>query len=620
MVRLSGGIAMLNRRHLLATAAAAAASAPAVLTAGRARAESSSPEGAKLTGLLDAFWAEDLQRNPEQATDLGLDVGANAGLKRKLHDVTAKGIEADRAVVARRAKELAAIDRKALTGMDAVNYDTVAYMNESTRRVLALDIGGTDGFSPSCYVISPITGAYEAIPDFLENKHKVEDAEGADAYLARLEGFAGALDANTARFAHDVAQGVLPPDFILDITLTQMGQLRLPAEDAALVKSVAERAKAKGLSDRYGVDAARIYNDKVLPALDRQIAAVKAARANAGHAPGISRFPKGSEFYAANLRYTTTTNMTPAEVHQLGQDEAKEIGARLDVLLKAQGLTKGSTGERIQALFKDPAQFFPNTPAGKAELLAYLQAKLAVVKTRLPQMFDHIPPYAVEARAVPPAIDSGAPGAYSEPPSLDGTRPGYIRFNLHDTAEWPRWNLDTTLYHEGLPGHQLQGGLALQSKEIPILRRNMYLSAYGEGWALYAEQLANELGMYDDSPLGRIGWLKGQMFRAGRCIVDTGMHTMGWSQEKAVAVLGDLTGDAVGFTTREVNRYCAIPAQACSYKIGHTYWNRQRDKARAALGAKFDIKKFHDAGLLAGAMPLDVLGRRVDDYIASAKV
>jgi uncharacterized protein (DUF885 family) len=372
------------------------------------------------------------------------------------------------------------------------------------------------------------------------------------------------------------------------------------------------------LPTRYAEAAAHLHETLILPALDRQIEAVKAARAGAGHAPGISRFKDGEAFYEANLRYTTTTSMTPTEVHQLGLDEAKEIGARLDPLLRAQGLTQGSLGERVQALYKDPAQFYANTPEGKAQLLAYLQGKLEAVKARLPTVFDRLPPYRVEARAVPEAIDSGAPGAYSEMPSIDGSRPGYIRFNLHDTAEWPRWSLDTTLYHEGLPGHQLQGGLALQSTEIPILRRNMYLSAYGEGWALYAEQLANEIGMYDDEPLGRIGWLKGQMFRAGRCIVDTGMHTMGWSQEKAVATLGDLTGDAVGFTTREVNRYCAIPAQACSYKIGHTYWVTQRERAKAALGARFDIKAFHDAGLLAGAMPLDVLGRRVGDYIGEA--
>jgi uncharacterized protein (DUF885 family) len=606
---------MLDRRQLLASAAAAAVSVPAHA----ALAADSSGQGQQLTTLLDAFWIEELQRDPQRATELGLDTGANAPLKHRLKDVSRAGIEGDRAAVANQAQRLAAIDRKALTGMDAVNYDTVAYMVESTRRVLALDMGGTDGFSPSCYVLSPITGAYQGVPDFLENKHKVEDAEGAEAYLDRMKAFAGALDDNTERFRHDTAKGVLPPDFLLDITLTQMGQINVSASQSRVVTSLAHRAADKGLPARYAEAAAHLHETLILPALDRQMAAVKAARAQAGHAPGISRFKDGGAFYAANLRYTTTTSMTPAEVHQLGLDEAKEIGARLDVLLKAQGLTQGSLGQRVQALFKDPSQFYANTPQGKAELLAYLQAKLEAVKARLPTVFDRLPPYRVEARAVPEAIDSGAPGAYSEPPSLDGSRPGYIRFNLHDTAEWPRWNLDTTLYHEGLPGHQLQMGLALQSTEIPILRRNMYLSAYGEGWALYAEQLANEIGMYDDNPLGRIGWLKGQMFRAGRCIVDTGMHTMGWSQEQAVQTLGDLTGDAVGFTTREVNRYCAIPAQACSYKIGHTYWVAQRARAKTALGARFDIKAFHDAGLLAGAMPLDVLGRRVDDYIRTAK-
>ena len=234
-------------------------------------------------------------------------------------------------------------------------------------------------------------------------------------------------------------------------------------------------------------------------------------------------------------------------------------------------------------------------------------------------MFDRLPNMQIEVRRVPPAIDSGAPGAYSESAPMDRSRPGYIYFNLHDTAEWPKWNLPSTLYHEGLPGHQLQGGLAQESQGIPMLRKNMYFSGYGEGWALYAEQLADEMGLYEDDPLGRIGWLKAQIFRAGRCVIDTGIHTKQWSREKAIDYMSALDGDAVGFTTREVNRYCAIPAQACSYKIGHTFWNQQRDKARAALGLKFDIKAFHDAGLLSGAMPLDVLAARIDDYVADAK-
>jgi uncharacterized protein (DUF885 family) len=602
---------MLSRRDLLLSATAAAAMPI------NAWAQPASAEGTRLDALLDAFFQEELQRDPEEATDLGLDTGANAPLKARLKDVSAAGIAADRQALADRRRRLAGIDRKALTSAEAVSYDTIAYVDDATARILDLDIGGTDGFSPSCYVLSPITGAYQGVPVFLDTKHKIETSQDADAYLARLTAFAHVLDDNTERFRHDVALGVIPPDFLLDTTLAQMAALRVPTERSGLVNSLAGRAKAKGLGDHYGADAARIYETAVVPALDRQMEAVRSARGQAGHAPGISRFPKGAEFYAANLHYTTTTNMSPAEVHQLGLDEARDIGARLDVLLKQQGLTQGSLGERITALYKDPSLYFPDTPAGKAQLLAYLQGRLAEVRARLPPYFSHLPRQAVEVRAVPPETDAGAPGAYSEPPSLDGTRPGLVFFNLHDTADWPRPALATTLYHEGLPGHQLQMGLSLESN-IPLLRRQLYLSAYGEGWALYAEQLADEIGMYDNDPLGRIGFLKGQIFRAGRCIVDTGMHAMGWSREKAVDTLRGLTGETVGYTTREVDRYCAIPAQACSYKIGHTYWERQRTRARTALGPRFDIRAFHDAGLNAGAMPLDVLGGVIDGYIKTA--
>ncbi|HEX5378991.1 MAG TPA: DUF885 family protein, partial [Phenylobacterium sp.] len=263
--------------------------------------------------------------------------------------------------------------------------------------------------------------------------------------------------------------------------------------------------------------------------------------------------------------------------------------------------------------------YYPNTDAGRAELLAGLQVKLKEVAARLPRMFAHLPHQQIEARRVPPAIQDGSPGAYSESAPMDRSRPGTINFNLKNTNEWPKWNLSSTLYHEGLPGHQLQGGLAQESPGIPAIRKNMYFSGYGEGWALYAEQLAAELGMYEDDPLGEIGWLKAQIFRAGRCVVDTGMHTMRWSREQAIEYLMALDGDAVGSTTREVQRYCAIPAQACSYKIGHTFWNQQRDRAKAALGDRFDIKAFHDAGLLSGAMPLDVLADVIGGYIEAAK-
>jgi uncharacterized protein (DUF885 family) len=602
---------MLDRRRLLLSAAAAAAFAP--------RAFAQTGQAAELDALYDRFFQEDLRRRPEQATNLGLDKGANADLKAKLQDVSDAGLAADRTAVAERIGKLKAFDRSTLKGLDRVNYDTVLYVAEVTAPILALGIGGQDGFSPSPYVLSPITGAYQRVPTFLDTKHTIQNGADVEAYLARMEAYAVVLDQNTERLRADVAKGVLPPDFLLDTTIRQISTQDVPGHAADLVASLKRRNATDGADDRTNAQAERIFDEKIRPALQRQIEALKAARAHATHDAGVWRFKDGPAFYAANLRYTTTTNMTPEEVHELGLHEGREIAARLDGLLKKQGLTQGTVGERIRALYKDPSQYYPNDAAGKARLIADLQAKLDVVRARLPQMFDRLPTQRIEVRAVPPAIDAGAPLAYSQAPSLDGSRPGLIYFNLHDTAEWPKWNLSSTLYHEGLPGHQLQTGLALQSAGIPQLRRAMYFSGYGEGWALYAEQLADELGMYEDDPLGRIGWLKAQLFRAGRCVVDTGMHTKRWTREQAIKYLTDLEGDAVGSTTREVDRYCAIPAQACSYKIGHTFWNRQRDRARQALGGRFDIKAFHDAGIQSGAMPLDVLGDAIGDYIATAK-
>jgi uncharacterized protein (DUF885 family) len=600
---------MLNRRHQLMSAAALAV---APLDAARAR-------GTAVTALLDAFFDEDLRAHPETATGLGLDKGRYADLRFRLTDVTPAGRAAEKAANADRLRRLAAIDRRSLSKADAVNYDTVAYVEDSLKRILDLPFGGRDGFSPSPYVVSPITGASQAVPDFLESQHRVKTASDADAYLARLVAFGDSLDANTEQFLSDTARGVVPPDFLLDTTIAQVRALQVQPEQAGLVTSLARRAQEKGLQDGYGAKAAKIYGDRIAPALDRQANAMVRARASATHDAGVWRFRDGPGFYAANLHYTTTTNMTPEEVHQMGLDQAREIGAKLDVLLKAQGLTQGGAGERIQALYKDPKFLYPNTDAGKAEIMAYLTGRLDEMKRRLPTRFEHVPAFRIEPKAVPAAIDAGAPLAYSQSPSIDGSRPGYIYFNLHDTTEWPRWNLDSTLWHEGLPGHQLQGGIALESRDIPILRRNMYFSGYGEGWALYAEQLADEMGMYDAFPLGRIGFLKAQMFRAARLVVDTGIHTMRWSREKAIETKRSLDGDAVGSTTREIDRYCAIPAQACSYKIGHTVWNRLRDRAKAELGPKFDIRKFHTAGLEPGAVPLDVLDRIIADYTAAAK-
>lgn len=603
---------MLNRRELLATSAAFAA-LPTISFA-------TVPDAAiaKLDGLMTAFMQENLRQNPEGATLLGLDTGANADLRSKLRDESTAGIAAAKALNLDQMRRLATVDPAELQGMALVNYDTLLYTMQSRAQVAEFDFGGTS-FGPSPYVVSQLTGAYQSVPDFLDTKHRIQNAADADAYLARLDAFAVQLDANTERMKHDAALGVVPPDFLLDTALAQLAATRTAADKSLLVTSIARRAKEKGLPDTYAARATAIYNEKIAPALDHQITEAKTLRAQAMHDAGLWRLKEGESFYAAALRSATTTSKSADEIHQLGLDQAKEISARLDVLLKAQGMTQGSVGERIAAMYKDPKSLYPDTDAGKADAIAYCNQRLAEIRPRLPTVFKRLPQYTFEVRRVPPQTEPGAASAFSQQPSLDGSRPGIVYFNLHDSAEWPKWALSTTVFHEGLPGHQLEGGLALSNKDLPLIRKTIGFSGYAEGWALYAEQLADEIGMYDDDPLGRIGYLKFQLFRANRCVVDTGIHYLKWTREQAIQYFIDQEGDTPGFVTREVERYCATPGQACSYKLGHTVWINARDRAKTTLGPHYDIKEFHEAGLDCGRVPLDVLDAVIDRYIAEVK-
>jgi uncharacterized protein (DUF885 family) len=602
---------MLNRRAmLLSTGAAAVAAgfAPRALAAG----------DPALASLFDQFFQEGLALRPESATQLGLDKGANAALKAKLNDGSTAGRAAARAQTGDQLRRLQAIDRARLTGADRLNYDVIAYTRKSQATLQQFDFGGS-AFSPSTYVISQLTGVYQSVPDFLDTKHTIATAEDADAYLSRLSAFGDQLNADTDRLRHDVGLGIVPPDFMLDLTLDQLTKTRAAADQALVVTSIARRATEKGLGDRYGKDAAKIYNEKVLPALERQLAETKKLRATAVHDAGVWRFKEGPAFYEAALHSTTTTQLSPEEVHKIGLEQGREISTRIDGLLKAQGLTQGSIAERIKHLYADPKQLFPNTDAGKVEAIAYCNQRLDEIRPRLPAVFKRLPPYKFEVRRVPVQTEAGAASAFSQGAALDGSRPGIVYFNLHDSAEWPKFCLSTTIFHEGLPGHQLEGGLALSNSDLPLIRKNTSFSGYGEGWALYAEQLADEIGMYDDDPLGRIGYLKFQLFRANRCVVDTGIHHMRWSREQAIARFVENEGEAPGFAAREVERYCATPGQACSYKLGHTTIVNLRTRAKAALGPKFEIKDFHEAVLSGGRVPLDILDQFGDAWIASHK-
>ncbi|HWF00774.1 MAG TPA: DUF885 family protein [Caulobacteraceae bacterium] len=607
---------MLDRRQLLASAAAAAALSPLSIRAqGRAQAAAPSAEDARLLALFDGQMARNLHRRPESATQLGLDKGPDAALRWKLSDNSEAGRQADRAANAGQLHDLEAIDRAALSPSRRVDLDSVLYTRRSAARIYDFPFGGS-GYGASPYVVSQQTGAYQSLPVFLDTKHPIAADDDCKAYLARMEAYAGQLDNDTGRMAHDAALGVVPPDFILDTTLAQLTATRTSAADNLLVRSIARRAAAKGLSASYAQDAAKLYDARIAPAYDRQIAALRRLREHARHDAGVGQFKDGAAFYAAALKSATTTPFSPDEVHRIGLDQGAQIGARIDALLKAQGMSQGTVGERLVALTNDPRQNFPDDDAGKAAAIAFCNQRLDAIRPRLPTRFKRLPPYQFEVRRVPLNLEPGAAAAYSEGAAIDGSRPGIVYINLHHTSDWPRWTLSSVIFHEGLPGHQLEGGLALSNKSLPLIRKTMGFSGYAEGWALYAEQLADEMGMYEADPLSRVGYLQGQLFRAGRCVVDTGIHHLGWSREKAIGYFVDTVGYTPARSALEVDRYCVNPGQACSYKLGHTIWVGARARAEKALGPRYDIKDFHEAGLGCGRVPLEVLDRVIDDWIA----
>ncbi|MGX0585024.1 DUF885 domain-containing protein [Sphingomonas sanguinis] len=601
---------MIDRRHFLGGSAALA------VAAGSEGVVAQNTPSRQLTALFDTLVQEQLRRSPEAATNLGLDTGANADLRSKLSDQSPAGIAAAKAATRADLTRLEAIDPASLSPEERIDLESVLYTRRSAQAVQAFDFGGSS-YGPSPYVVSQLSGAYQSVPDFLDTKHKITSAGDADAYLMRLRAFASQMDAQTERMRHDAGQGVVPPDFILDLALEQMAKSRQPASDALVVQSLARRATDKGLGDRYAQQATQIYDAEILPALDRQIAYAKTLRAKATHDAGVWKLREGAAYYPVALKANTTTSFSPDEVHRFGREQAAMLSARLDTLLKKQGFTKGTVGQRMAALYKNPDQLYPNTDEGKRAAIAYCNARLDAIRTRLPQVFERIPPYGFEVRRVPPQTEAGAAAAFAQGPAIDGSRPGLVYFNLKDSADWPKFCLATTVYHEGLPGHQMEGGLALSNTRLPLIRKINGFSGYGEGWALYAEQLADEIGMYDDDPLGQLGYLKFLLFRANRCVVDTGLHHLRWTREQAIRHFVEAEGEAEGFATREVERYCVNPGQAASYKLGHSVFVDIRDLAKKQKGAAFDLKAFHTAVLRHGRVPLDVL-RRIGEEWAKA--
>jgi uncharacterized protein (DUF885 family) len=589
----------------------------ATLAATRIRAEAATTTQDASAGKLLASCTEELLvEYPESATMLGIDKGARAGLKAKLSDRSAAGQKAIALGISRRLEQLKAVDTETLGAAARIDVDVMRTAHEFALEGFAFPYGDVAllnsqwSWRNAPYVVAQNTGAFLEIPGMLDEQHVVKTREDAAAYLARLEAYAGQLDGETERLRSAAEQNVIAPDFLLDKTLKQIRLAR--AGDIAqwtLVSSLAKRAK-----DMPGVaaGAAKIAADKIAPALARQINELEAHRTHATSDAGVWKLPRGEEYYAWALRAGTTTRMSPEEIHEQGQEELRALQSEMDAILKQQGLRDGSVGERMTALGKQERFRFEESDAGRAKLMAWLNTRVADMRKRLPRAFATLVPGFFEIKRMAPEVEPGAPGAYGGPGTIDGKVPGKFWINMHNMSVFTTYNTPTLTYHESIPGHVWQGEYTFK---LPLARSLLAFNAYSEGWALYAEQLANELGVYDQDPFGRLGYLQSIAFRACRLVVDTGLHAKRWTRQQAIEWFASTNGSSVDEVTGEVDRYCAWPGQACGYKVGHSEINRLRAKAQTALGARYDLRRFNDAVVKAGGVPMLTLARIVDAFI-----
>jgi len=603
---------MIDRRSLMQGAAGLVLAGVSGMEAVAAAAGKAVGEDGKLAMLLQRLAEEWLRRSPEEATRYGFDTGANAGLRRLLDDRSLASIEGDRKLAADALAQLARIDRRALGAAAALDFDVAKFVYTTLRQQLDrygyMDIN----LRPSPYVVSQMNGAYYWLQEFLGSNHPIEVKSDLDAYFARLDALGTTLDQETERIRHDAGMGVILPDFVLAKTIAQLRELRdSQPGTTAMIAPVIERARAKGLGD-IGPRAAAIFRKSVVPALSRQIEALQALTSKAQDKAGVWALPDGEAYYAASVHSNTTASVAVAELHQFGLQQVAEIAAQLDTSLKAEGYARGSVGERINALNYDARFLVSEDDAGRARLLSAARDALDAIRVKLPAGFKTIPDAPIEVRRIPVAIEDGAPGAfYSEGV---GDQPGTFSLNLKTPSDLPLWRLPTLAYHEGIPGHHFQAAVLKAAGELSLFRRLVRFSAYTEGWALYAERVADELGIYQENPVGRIGLLQSELFRAARIVVDTGIHYKRWTRDQATQWMIDNAGEQAGAAQREIDRYCVYPGQACSFMVGAAEIRAVREAARRKMGARFDVREFHDLVLRSGPVPMDVLKSAVGQW------
>ena len=569
--------------------------------------------------LLDSIGENLLRHQPAQATSLGIDKGVRASYRYRLEDRSAAGQARIAATLKADLRRAEAIDINALSFPTRTSVEVVKSAYRTALEGFTLPYGdvAVGGWRNTPYVVIQNVGAYIDTPQLLDTDHPIENQVDAEAYLSRLAEYPHQLDGELMRMRAARATGLVPPNFLIEKALNQLGiALKSTQEGGSIVDSLVRRAREKGINGNWDARARKIATAEIVPALQRQMAELQAQRAAATDIAGMWSRPHGEEYYRWALKASTTTKLTPDEVHQMGLEQLQELQGRMDPILKSIGYTQGTVGERMQALAKDPRYKFDEGDKGREEIKAYIQDRLGTIRAVLPRGFNTLVPGHLEVKRMSPEQEPGAPAAYGGAGSIDGKIPGKFWINLRTTDLHSKYSLPDLAAHEAIPGHVWQGEYA---NKLPLIRTLLAFNAYSEGWALYAEQLVDELGVYDDFPVGRLGYLQSIAFRCCRLVVDSGMHAKRWTRQQGVAFFVERNGSNPVEVASEVDRYCSWPGQACGYKVGHSTIVRLRDHAKGELGPKYDLRAFDDAVVLGGNVPMDVLAGNVDEYVSRTK-
>lgn len=599
LTRLSTGLVLLAAAGC---APAAVQDAPATVAA--APAPKAAPAGANLGQFFDNYDAAQLSLSPETKARRGIRDG-DYGKWNDVSDETA--VASHKLQQATAAAMRGSYDPAKLTADEALSFELFNTQAARAQRLFP--------FRDHGYIFDQMNGAQSQMPAFLINMHRVANVAEAEAYIERMRGLGPILDALSAQSAERARKGIQPPKWVYPYLISDIGNLQGP--DNAVVEDIVAKV---GKLDVDPAEKARLvaaakaaWAESAGPAYGRLLTEMKRQQASAPTQDGVWRLPDGKAYYEALLANYTTTDMTAAQIHDLGLAEVARIHGEMKAIMAKVGF-KGTLQQFFAHLRSSPQYYYTT----RAAYLADVDAKVKAMEARLPAFFNTLPKAALQVKAVEAFREKSAGKAFYSSPSPDGSRPGIYYVNLYDLKDMSKTELEALAYHEGVPGHHLQRAVQTELTGLPPFRRFGGFTAYTEGWGLYTEELGKDMGFYTDpySDFGRLGM---ELWRACRLVVDTGIHDKRWTREQAIQYLKDNTPNPQGDIEKAIERYVVYPGQATAYLIGKLKIMELRGRAQATLGDKFDFRSFHDVVLETGPVPLDILERRVDAWIAAQK-